>query len=211
MTVIHESFASAASATCNKPAGAAVDDVLVAVVLAQHSAAAAIPDFTVVGSADLAGAYRLTLLTKVVTGSEGASFTATGGTVLVTGISRFSGVDTANVTNGTATSAAGAGTTVTAGAVTTTAHGSMLVLGGGGIGAGVSALTTDGNLLERWDQAGASSRGNLGTGYKVSAGPSDTGTVTATGASYTLACMIALTPAVVEEIVTTTSGLLLPL
>lgn len=206
MAIVHESSATATSATCNKPTGTSTGDVLVAVVLS-YSAGASLAGWTAQVSVDYSATYYTTILTRVADGSEGASFTfSSGGTVYSVGISRFSGVDTTSPINGTPTSNVGLLTPAVLPAITTTDDDAMLVMACGALPATGGITVTEVAFsagTERWatgDASGVGSRSELATELIASAGSTGTRTITPTmsdASSYYLALagMLALTPA----------------
>jgi len=216
MAIVHESFTTAATATCNKPSGAAVGDVLIAAVGALHTAAATSTGWTLIKTVNLASAVQLTALYRAVDGSEGANFTFAGGTVADVGISRFSGVDPVAITTGTATSDADTpSATTTPASITTAVPGAMLVLCGHALRTGgtITDISTDPAMSEQWQTSlGDDEFLNLGTQTIAAAGATGLRTVTqtGTGTQYTLGVMFALAPAAATAPAGYASGLLLP-
>lgn len=132
MAIVHESFTTSTTATITKPSGAVVDDLLVAVVIyAGGDTTISIPGFTVATSTSVVAGWRFSVLSHVVTGTEGASFTVSpGDPLLLVGMSRFSGVDPTTPINAAASSNGGSGvtsTTHTAPTITTTAQNTWLL------------------------------------------------------------------------------------
>ena len=162
--------------TQSKPASTAVGDLLLIAVHAQHSADAAVTGFAVIERYNLSGVYRLTVLGRIADGSEGASFTATGGTVVRTAVSRFTGVDAA-ITDGTPVSAAGlSGAACTFASITTTLANTLLVIfSAAGHGGTVTDISTPTGMTEQFEN---------GTGALFSMAL-DTQAIAATGATGT--------------------------
>lgn len=178
--------------------------MLVALVLGQS--AASLTGWTVQTNTNLASIIFLTILTRVVDGSEGASFTFTVTTPLQVGISRYSGVDTTTPVEGTPTQNASASSlTTTAASVTTVTAGAMLVHGvGWSSGSGTPASTPPGTMTERWEVAiGTPALVALNDETRASAGATGTRTSTITVASggHTHAVLIALKPAATGVVV----------
>lgn len=200
MTIIRESGTRTSTATINKPVGASVGDVLVAVVFAHHSADAVIDGFDAHIPLERSMDNRITMLTRVVDGSEGDSFTAAGGTIYGINMSRYSGVDIDNPVDGIPAGATSDTAIVVLDSIFTSFQGSMLVVGAGvNVVDGESAdgITWDKSLSSRASHIGAIEAIRLGVADEIIANPGDTGTRTVTfkhtgGSATSVAEMLAL-------------------
>lgn len=202
MAIVPGAFTTSTSDTINKPAGAAVGDVLVAVVASQHSEEAAISGFTSQWSHSYVGLFWVTMLTRVVDGSEGATFTATGGTIRGQGMGCYSGVDPVDVTEGTPTGDGVGAETAILPSITTVTDGAVVVAGAFGSSGSPfpTGITFSGSMTERVDAEGSSAGIRIGIADEAVpvAGATGTRTVTvdSTGTGPAMiTVMLALKPA----------------
>ena len=213
MAITPGNSTSASGATVTKPTGAATGDtVVVAVSSGNSGTGTTIPGF--VNRIELTGlAYTVAILTRVLDGSEGASWTASnsGTTVLGNGALILTpGAGNTLAIDGTPTSnSAGNGSTATIPAITTTVANTMLIAG---FVSSATGHTTPSGMTEVFDISGGSGVG-LSLDYQAIAAAGSTGTrASTTGGIRMVGVMLALkettasTPATVNAVTATATA-----
>lgn len=213
MAITPGNSTSASGATVTKPTGAATGDtVVVAVSSGNSGTGTTIPGF--VNRIELTGlAYTVAILTRVLDGSEGASWTASnsGTTVLGNGALILTpGAGNTLAIDGTPTSnSAGNGSTATIPAITTTVANTMLIAG---FVSSATGHTTPSGMTEVFDISGGSGVG-LSLDYQAIAAAGSTGTrASTTGGIRMVGVMLALkettasSPATVNAVTATATA-----
>lgn len=209
MTITVGNSTNGTGGTVTKPSGAATGDTVVALVGASGSGVA-IPGFT--NQIEITGlVYTVALLTRVLDGSEGASWTATSGaTVSVNGalVLTPSAGNTLAIDGTPTSNSAGNGSTATCGAITTSVANTILIAGFASSSTGHSTPT---GMTEVFDTSGGAT--GLSLDYQAIAAAGSTGTrASTTGGIRMVGVMLALkettasSPATVNAVVATESS-----